>query len=204
MEITQAEFVGGYPRVTLCPEDSKPEYAFIGRSNVGKSSLINMLCKRSNLAQTSKSPGNTQSINYYIINKPWYLVDLPGYGYAKVSQRMRQKWRQMIEGYILKRPTLFCVFVLVDCNIPPQEIDLEFIDWLGQMKIPFALLFTKVDRLNPEEVDANISRFREKMLETWEEMPHYFVTSSHKNTGRVEVLSYLDELNTRFFEFYEE
>lgn len=203
MEIKQTEFVGSYPSVTLCPKDNKPEYAFIGRSNVGKSSLINMLCKRNNLAHTSKSPGKTQTINYYIINKTWYLVDLPGYGYAKVSRSQREKWRKMIEGYILRRETLFCVFVLIDANVPPQAIDLELLDWLGQMQIPFCLIFTKADRLKPEEAEGNIATFRAKMLESWEDMPHYFITSSNKKQGREELLLYLDDLNNRFFDFYE-
>lgn len=204
MEIHQAEYSGSYPTVTLCPRDSKPEYAFIGRSNVGKSSFINMLCGRKDLAHTSKSPGKTQSLNYYIIDKSWYLVDLPGYGYAKVSKSMRQKWRKMIESYILNRETLFCTFLLIDINVSPQQIDLDFIDWLGNMHIPFAILFTKADRLNEEEASQLIQTYKEKLLETWEEMPQFFVTSSRKGMGRKEFLDYLEKLNNQFYAEYEE
>ena len=203
MKIHLAEYSGSYPTVTLCPKDSKPEYAFIGRSNVGKSSLINMLTGRKDLAHTSKSPGKTQSINYYIIDKSWYLVDLPGYGYAKVSKTMRHKWRKMIEGYILHRETLFCTFVLVDINIPPQQIDLDFIDWLGKMEIPFAILFTKADKLKEPKIQENLEVFKEKLLESWEIMPTYFLTSSSKGSGREEFLNYLGELNNKFFDSYE-
>ena len=195
MEVKSAEFVISAPMVSLCPKDTKPEFAFIGRSNVGKSSLINMLAKNKKLAKTSATPGKTLLINHFIINKEWYLVDLPGYGYAKRSKKEVAKLDQMIRGYILGREQLVNVFVLVDIRLEPQPIDLEFINWLGVSSIPFSIVFTKADKLTAAKVRANVAAYEQKMLETWEEMPPYFVTSSEKGTGRDEVLGYIEQIN---------
>ncbi|MBP3789288.1 MAG: YihA family ribosome biogenesis GTP-binding protein [Prevotella sp.] len=195
MEVKSAEFVISAPMVSLCPKDTKPEFAFIGRSNVGKSSLINMLAKNRKLAKTSATPGKTLLINHFIINKEWYLVDLPGYGYAKRSKKEVAKLDQMIRGYILGREQLVNVFVLVDIRLEPQPIDLEFINWLGVSSIPFSIVFTKADKLTAAKVRANVAAYEQKMLETWEEMPPYFVTSSEKGAGRDEVLGYIEQIN---------
>jgi GTP-binding protein len=195
MEVKSAEFVISAPMVSLCPKDTKPEFAFIGRSNVGKSSLINMLAKNKKLAKTSATPGKTLLINHFIINKEWYLVDLPGYGYAKRSKKEVAKLDQMIRGYILGREQLVNVFVLVDIRLEPQPIDLEFINWLGVSSIPFSIVFTKADKLTAAKVRANVAAYEQKMLETWEEMPPYFVTSSEKGAGRDEVLGYIEQIN---------
>ena len=194
MEIKTSEFTLSSPMVSMCPKDNKPEYAFIGRSNVGKSSLINMLCLNKKLAKTSQTPGKTLLINHFIINREWYLVDLPGYGFAKRSKKEVQKLDQMIRGYILEREQLVNVFVLVDVRLEPQAIDLEFINWLGVSSVPFAIVFTKADKLTPNKVRANVAAYEKKMLETWEEMPPYFVTSSEKAQGRDEVLSYIEQI----------
>ena len=195
MEIKKSAFALSSPSVTKCPADNKPEYAFIGRSNVGKSSLINMLCNHKNLAKTSATPGKTLLINHFIINDEWYLVDLPGYGFAKRSKSERQKLEQMISSYILQRPQLANVFVLVDIRHEQQAIDREFIDWLGQSGIPFSIVFTKADKLSNARVSENVKAYEQKMLETWEVMPPYFVTSAEKKTGRDEVLSYIEQIN---------
>ena len=179
----------------MCPKDTKPEYAFIGRSNVGKSSLINMLARNKKLAKTSATPGKTLLINHFIINKEWYLVDLPGYGYAKRSKKEIAKLDQMIRGYILEREQLVNVFVLVDVRLEPQAIDLEFINWLGLSGIPFSIVFTKADKLTNAKVRANVAAYEKKMLETWEEMPPYFITSSEKREGRDELLNYIEQIN---------
>lgn len=196
MEVKSAEFVVSSALLSQCPADSKPEYAFIGRSNVGKSSLINMLSRNKKLAKTSATPGKTLLINHFIINKEWYLVDLPGYGFAKRSKKEVTKLDQMIRSYILGREQLVNVFVLVDVRLEPQAIDLEFINWLGLSNIPFAIIFTKTDKLTPTMVRANVAAYERKMLETWEEMPPYFITSSEKREGRDEVLSYIEQINT--------
>lgn len=201
MEIQYAEFRGSFPRVAQCPEDTRPEFAFIGRSNVGKSSLINMLTGRKEMAHTSKKPGKTQMINYYQINGQWHLVDLPGYGYAKRAKTTRAKWQRMIQDYLVKRPNLVCTFVLIDANVPPQKNDLEFINWLGEMRLPFFIIFTKVDRLKPAEQAANIQQFQEAMLENWEELPRQFITSSNTGTGRAEVLEYIDSLRADYLPY---
>jgi len=195
MEIKTAEFTLSAPTVSMCPQDSKPEYAFIGRSNVGKSSLINMLTNHKKLAKTSQTPGKTLLINHFIINKEWYLVDLPGYGYAKRSKKEQQKLDQMIRGYILQREQLVNVFVLVDVRLEPQKIDLEFIEWLGQSSVPFAIVFTKADKLTANKVAQNVEAYKKKLLETWEELPPYYITSSEKRQGREEVLEYIDNIN---------
>lgn len=195
MDIKTAEFTLSAPRVSMCPNDTKPEYAFIGRSNVGKSSLINMLSRNKKLAKTSSTPGKTLLINHFLINREWYLVDLPGYGYAKRSKTEVAKLDQMIRGYILEREQLVNVFVLVDIRLEPQKIDLEFINWLGLSSIPFAIIFTKADKLSEGKVKACVDAYVRKMLETWEEMPPYFITSSEKARGRDEVLDYIDQIN---------
>ncbi len=195
MEIKTAEFAISAPMVSMCPKDTKPEYAFIGRSNVGKSSLINMLARNKKLAKTSATPGKTLLINHFIINKEWYLVDLPGYGYAKRSKKEIAKLDQMIRGYILEREQLVNVFVLVDVRLEPQAIDLEFINWLGLSGIPFSIVFTKADKLTNAKVRANVAAYEKKMLETWEEMPPYFITSSEKHEGRDELLNYIEQIN---------
>ena len=195
MEIKTAEFSISSPMVSMCPKDTKPEYAFIGRSNVGKSSLINMLTRNRKLAKTSATPGKTLLINHFIINKEWYLVDLPGYGYAKRSKKEVQKLDQMIRGYILGREQLVNVFVLVDVRLEPQAIDLEFMNWLGMSGIPFSIVFTKADKLSTLKVRQSVEAYKQKMLETWEEMPQYFVTSAEKHDGRDDVLNYIEQIN---------
>lgn len=202
MEIHFAEYRGSYPGIQKCPEDDRPEFAFIGRSNVGKSSLINMLTGRKGLAHTSKKPGKTQMINYFLIDHQWHLVDLPGYGYAKISKKKRQQWERMIQDYLVKRLQMQCAFVLIDAMIPPQPLDLEFINWLGEMHIPFVIVYTKTDRLKPEEQEANIDAFRSALLETWEELPQQFITSSEKGVGRDEILAFIAEVRQRAEETY--
>lgn len=195
MVITSAEFVISNSRVNKCPTTGLPEYAFIGRSNVGKSSLINMLTGRKGLAMTSQKPGKTQLINHFLINKDWYLVDLPGYGYARLSRDGRDGLRRMIEDYILERTELVCLFVLLDSRLEPQRIDLEFIEWLGEEGIPFALVFTKADKLSKGKLAANIAAYKERLLQQWEELPPLFITSSEARLGRDELLSYIDGIN---------
>ena len=195
MEIKKAEFTLSAPMVSMCLKDTKPEYAFIGRSNVGKSSLINMLTNNKKLAKTSATPGKTLLINHFIINNEWYLVDLPGYGFAKRSKKEIAKLDQMIQGYILQREQLVNVFVLVDVRLEPQKIDLEFIEWLGQSSVPFAIVFTKADKLSAAKVSQNMETYKKVLLETWEELPPIFVTSSEKKQGRDEVLDYIDQIN---------
>ena len=195
MEIKTAEFSLSSPTVSLCPKDTKAEYAFIGRSNVGKSSLINMLCRNRKLAKTSSTPGKTLLINHFIINKEWYLVDLPGYGFAKRSKSELQRLDQMIRGYILGRRQLVNVFVLIDVRLEAQAIDLEFMNWLGLSNIPFSIVFTKADKLSVSKVRASVEAYRQRMLETWEEMPPHFVTSAEKGQGREELLDYIEQIN---------
>ena len=195
MEIKTTEFTLSAPMVTMCPQDTKPEYAFIGRSNVGKSSLINMLTNNRKLAKTSSTPGKTLLINHFIINKEWYLVDLPGYGYARRSKKEVDKLDQMIRGYILQRDQLVNVFVLVDVRLEPQKIDLEFIEWLGLSSVPFAIVFTKADKLTANKARQAVEAYKQKLLETWEELPPIFVTSAERKEGREEVLQYIDEIN---------
>ena len=195
MDIKKAEFSLSAPMVSMCPADNKPEYAFIGRSNVGKSSLINMLTNNKRLAKTSSTPGKTLLINHFIINNEWYLVDLPGYGYAKRSKKEVDRLDQMIRGYILQREQLVNVFVLVDIRIEAQKIDLEFIEWLGLSSVPFAIVFTKADKLSAGKVAANVEAYKKRLLETWEELPPIFVTSAEKRQGRAEVLGYIEQIN---------
>ncbi len=195
MDVKTADFSLSSPMVSMCPDDTKPEYAFIGRSNVGKSSLINMLCNNKKLAKTSSTPGKTLLINHFIINKEWYLVDLPGYGFAKRSKKEIQRLDQMIRGYLLGREQLVNVFLLVDIRLEPQAVDLEFIDWLGVSSIPFAIVFTKADKLSAAKVRASVEAYKKKLQETWEELPPIFVTSAEKREGRAEVLQYIDDIN---------
>ena len=195
MDIKKAQFSTSSPTVSKCPNDTKPEYAFIGRSNVGKSSLINMLCNHKGLAKTSATPGKTLLINHFIINNEWYLVDLPGYGYAQRSKTVQQKLRQMIESYILQREQLVNVFVLVDIRHDQQKIDREFIDWLGQSQVPFTIVFTKADKLGLNKAKDNAKKWMEALGDTWEQMPPYIITSSTKATGRDELLNYIEEIN---------
>jgi GTP-binding protein len=195
MEIKKAEFTLSAPMVSMCPKDTKPEYAFIGRSNVGKSSLINMLTNNKRLAKTSATPGKTLLINHFIINNEWYLVDLPGYGFAKRSKKEIAKLDQMIQGYILQREQLVNVFVLVDVRLEPQKIDLEFIEWLGMSSVPFAIVFTKADKLSATKVQQSVAAYKKKLLETWEELPLMFITSSENRLGRDEVLAYIEQIN---------
>ena len=195
MDIKKAEFSLSAPMVSMCPKDNKPEYAFIGRSNVGKSSLINMLTNNKKLAKTSATPGKTLLINHFIINNEWYLVDLPGYGYAKRSKKEVGKLEQMISGYILQREQLVNVFLLVDVRLEPQKIDLEFIQWLGDSSIPFAIVFTKADKLSAMKVSQQVETYKKILLETWEELPPVFITSAEKRQGRDEVLDYIDRIN---------
>lgn len=197
MTINSSEYVISSPIVSLCPKDNKLEYAFIGRSNVGKSSLINMLCRHKNLAKTSSTPGKTLLINHFIINKEWYLVDLPGYGFAKRSKTVQQKITQMVSSYILQREQLVCTFVLIDIRHDPQQIDREFIDWLGESGIPFAVIFTKADKLSVPKARAAAQQWMEKMKDRWEELPPYFVTSAEDGTGRDDVLDYIESINNQ-------
>jgi len=195
MKIKSAEFVMSNSDVAKCPKNHLPEYAFIGRSNVGKSSLINMLTMRKSLAKTSGRPGKTQLINHFIINDNWYLVDLPGYGYARVSKAAKKTFQKFITDYFKQRKQLVSAFVLIDIRHEPQSIDLEFMQWLGEQQIPFSIIFTKADKLKPKAIERNIEYYKNILLESWEEMPNHFVTSSTKNIGKEEVLNYIDEIN---------
>ncbi len=195
MEIKEASFVVSNTNVEKCPRPDKPEYAFIGRSNVGKSSLLNMLTNRKALAKVSGKPGKTRLINHFLINGEWYLVDLPGYGYAKTGREERKKWEKSFRNYILLRENLYCLFVLIDSRHEPQQNDLEFMEWLGLSQIPFAIIFTKADKLKPEELEENIRVYREKMMETWEEMPSFFATSAVTRQGQAEILHFIDQIN---------
>lgn len=195
MKITTAEFVISNSDVKKCPKDSIPEYAFIGRSNVGKSSLINMLTGRKSLAKTSGKPGKTQLINHFIINNKWHLVDLPGYGYAKVSKSTKQTFQKFITNYFEKRQQLVSAFVLVDIRHEPQKIDLEFMTYLGTNHIPFSIIFTKADKLGKTKIEQHVSQYTEQLLTFWEELPPYFITSSTEKTGQEEVLGYIESIN---------
>ena len=199
MEIKESKFVMSNTDHRLCPPPVLPEFAFIGRSNVGKSSLINMLTQRKNLARISVQPGKTQLINHFLIDDRWYLVDLPGYGYAKVSKKSRAQWQRMIDGYLTHRINLMCTFILVDLRIEPQANDQEMIDKFGANQWPFALVFTKADKLKPAEVTTNYELYRQSLLERWEELPPMFITSAEKATGRDEVLAFIDE-SRQFFD----
>ena len=195
MEIKNAQFVISAPTTDKCPQDNKSEYAFIGRSNVGKSSLINMLCNHKGLAKTSATPGKTLLINHFIINGEWYLVDLPGYGYAKRSKSVQEQLQRMISSYILQREQLVNVFVLVDIRHSQQKIDREFVDWLGMSGVPFSIVFTKADKLGPVKARQNAQAWMDALRDTWETLPPYFITSSEKHTGREELLDYIASIN---------
>lgn len=195
MEIKSARFIISNTDVTKCPSGNLPEYAFIGRSNVGKSSLINMLTNKKGLAMTSSMPGKTQLINHFLINDAWYLVDLPGYGYAQRGKERREKIRSIIESYILNRYEMTCLFVLIDCRHEPQKIDVEFLEWLGENEIPFCIVFTKADKLGPVRFKENVEAYKNRLLEDWEELPPVFYTSSEKKQGRTELLDYIGSIN---------
>lgn len=195
MEITSAEFVISNTDVNKCPTGTFPEYAFIGRSNVGKSSLINMLTGRKGLAMTSATPGKTMLINHFLINNSWYLVDLPGYGYARRGQKGQEQIRTIIEDYILERSQMTNLFVLIDSRLEPQKIDMEFMEWLGENGVPFSIIFTKADKLNGGKLRMNINAYLKKLHEQWEELPPYFITSSENRNGRTEVLNYIESIN---------
>lgn len=198
MKITEAIFLQSNTDYEKCPKPDKPEYAFIGRSNVGKSSLINALVQKKNLAKTSQTPGKTQLINHFQIDKKWYLVDLPGYGYAKVSKTDREKFEKMIHEYLENRENLMYTFVLVDIRHEPQKLDMEFMNNLGEQGIPFCIVFTKADKLSQTAVNKSLEVYRAQMLETWEEMPQFFVTSSVNGSGRDEILATIESLNKEF------
>lgn len=200
MNIREAKFLMSNSRVEDCPAPTLPEYAFIGRSNVGKSSLINMLTEHKGLAKTSSLPGKTQLINHFLINGTWYLVDLPGYGYARVSKDARAKWARMINYYLRKRENLACVFVLIDSRLEPQAVDLEFMEQLGREGIPFVMVFTKADKQSGSRTQQNVVSYLEKMAETWDELPQHFITSATDKTGRDEVLSFIDSINRQVAE----
>ena len=195
MEIKTAEFVISNTDIRKCPDSRLPEYAFIGRSNVGKSSLINMLTNRNGLAMTSSKPGKTLLINHFLINNEWHLVDLPGYGYARAGKTMRERLQSIITEYILLRPQLTCLFVLLDSRHEAQKIDLEFMEWLGENEVPFSIVFTKTDKLSRSRVKENIAAYTKQLLETWEELPPIFITSAENREGRDEVLGYIEEIN---------
>ena len=199
MDIKSAQFVISNTDLEKCPKGSLPEYAFIGRSNVGKSSLINSLCNKKNLAKTSSRPGKTQLINHFLINEKWHLVDLPGYGYARVSKSQKKVFQSFITSYFEKRKQLINAFLLIDIRHEPQPIDLKFMEWLGENQIPFSIVFTKADKLKPKTQDRNIAHYKQEMLASaWEELPPIFVTSSLHRTGGEEILKYIDLLNTEY------
>lgn len=195
MEIKSASFVISNTDIRRCPQDGLPEYAFIGRSNVGKSSLINMLTRKPKLAMTSATPGKTMLINHFLINGKWYIVDLPGYGYASRSKDERERLQRIIESYILGREQMTNLFLLIDCRHEPMAIDLKFIEWLGENGIPFSIVFTKADKLGTQRLKENVKAYLDKLSEQWEELPPYFVTSSEKGTGRDDILDYIDSIN---------
>ncbi len=195
MEIKSAEFIISNSELSKCPADQLPEYAFIGRSNVGKSSLINMLTGQKKLAKTSGRPGKTQLINHFLINEKWYLVDLPGYGYAKASKTSRAKWEKFISEYLTKRKQLVNVFVLLDARLEPQQIDLEFMNWCGEKEIPFSMIFTKIDKLSSTSLQKNLAKYKKEMLKYWEELPPVYTTSSVSAFGREKILNFIERLN---------
>lgn len=200
MIIKEAKFISSNTRADLCPKTDLPEYAFIGRSNVGKSSLINMLTNRLKLAKTSSFPGKTQLINHFLINNEWYLVDLPGYGWAKVSKSSRESWEKMIRYYLQNRPNLACVFVLIDSRLPAQKNDLEFMALLGNMGVPFVIIFTKIDKQSGPKTDANIAAYVETLRKEWEELPQMLRSSSATKQGREQILNFIQEVNKQYRE----
>jgi GTP-binding protein len=194
MQIKSAEFTISNTEVSKCPLDGKPEFAFIGRSNVGKSSLINMLTSKKGLAKTSGTPGKTQLINHFLINEHWYLVDLPGYGYAKVSRTQRSSFERFIADYLTKRETLYNIFVLLDARLEPQKIDLEFMNWCGQKGLPFSMVFTKIDKLSSSALQKNLAKYKKEMLKVWAELPPVFTTSAQSGFGKEPLLNYIDQI----------
>ena len=201
MKVANAEFVVSNAKVELCPKSKLPEYAFIGRSNVGKSSLINMLCNKKKLAKTSSRPGKTQLINHFLINQSWHLVDLPGYGYAMASKTQKKTFQKFVVDYFNKRKELVSAFLLIDLRHEPQKIDLDFMRWLGENFIPFSIIFTKSDKLKEKEIKGNTSNYIKRLEEDWEEVPKYFITSSEKRIGKDELLNYIDEINQSITSF---
>ena len=196
MKLTSATFVSSFADVAKCPAPDRPEFAFIGRSNVGKSSLINMLVNMRKLAKTSVTPGKTQTINHYLINEKWYLVDLPGYGFASVSKSTREGFGKMIENYVLKLENLYCLFILIDSRLPPQKIDLTFMEWAGSKEVPIALVFTKIDKLKANELQKSLALYKRTLLANWEDLPPLFLTSSEKGTGRDELFDFMSSAMT--------
>lgn len=197
MNISSAEFVLSNTDVAKCPAPDRPEFAFIGRSNVGKSSLINMLTQRKNLAKTSSTPGKTQTINHFLINESWYLVDLPGYGYASVSKTQKAGWSKMIESYLRDRENLYCTFVLIDSRLEPQKIDLEFINWLGRAGVALALVLTKTDKISQSDLSKSKKTIETRLLKDWEELPPVFITSAEKSRGRDELLNFIEKASLK-------
>lgn len=198
MKIKEAVFVISNEDHKKCPSDGRPEYAFIGRSNVGKSSLINMLTEKKGLAKTSGKPGKTQLINHFLINDEWYIVDLPGYGYAKASKTARYKWEKFIAEYLTQRESLVNLFVLIDCRLEPQKIDLEFMNWCGEKGIPFSMVFTKIDKLSSSALQKNLAKYKKEMLKYWEALPPLFTTSSESAFGKEKILNYIETINSQF------
>ena len=198
MKISSAKFLMSNTDTGKCPKPNMPEYAFIGRSNVGKSSLINMLTGRQKLAKISGKPGKTQLINHFLINDNWYLVDLPGYGYAKVSKSKRTNWQDFVIKYIETRENLMCLFVLIDSRIPPQQIDIEFLELLGELQVPFVLLFTKTEKLSKTQLKKNVDEIKKSILETWEEMPMFFLTSAKSSAGKEDIMRFIEDANKAF------
>lgn len=198
MQIHDTKFIGSFSELHQCPKESLPEYAFIGRSNVGKSSLINMLCNQSNVAHVSSKPGKTQTINYYQIDEAWHLVDLPGYGYAKIAKSRRTDWRKMIDNYMIKRVQMQCAFLLIDSCIAPQHKDMRFANWMGKNQIPFVLVFTKTDRKKSYKNKDFLQVFEAAFLKTWERMPQYFISSAKNKAGRTEILDFIERINAQY------
>ena len=195
MIIKSAKFLTSQVTLAKLPEPSLPEYAFIGRSNVGKSSLINMICNNNKLAKTSSTPGKTQTINHFIINEEWYLVDLPGYGYAKVSKKQRKLWGTFSEKYLLQRENLINLFVLIDSRLEPQKIDIDFINWLGKKGIPFTIIMTKIDKISGNDIEANQKKFEKALMDSWEEIPQIILSSAKKKTGKDQILDFIEYYN---------
>ncbi len=200
MIIKTIKFLGSFPALKNCPKVVRPEYAFIGRSNVGKSSLINMVAGIEGLARISSTPGKTQHLNYFDVDEKWCIVDLPGYGFAKTPAHIRQSFKKMTDEYLLKRENLQCAFLLIDSCVPPQEADLAFADWMGENQIPFVIVFTKTDKKKSQKNDNFLTDFKNSMLQSWDEFPTYFITSSEKKTGRAEILNFIENINNAFYE----